>query len=739
MTATQGVGRPQARPGSQFPLGATPLDGGTNFAVASSVADAMMLCLFDDTGAETQIPLQDYDAGVWHGFLPGTGPGQAYGYRAFGRYDPARGLRCNPAKLLLDPYARAVTGAVRFGPEVLGHDPGDPDAPSAADSAAHVPRSLVVDGTHPWTSGKPRYRYSDTVIYEVHVKGFTMRHPGVPPGLRGTYAGLAHEAAIGHLLDLGVTAVELLPVHQNVPEPFLAGRGLTNYWGYNTIGYFAPHHGYSAQVRAGRPGGQVAEFKTMVNALHTAGLEVLLDVVFNHTAEGGELGPTLCYRGLDNHAYYRLDPGNPRYYIDTTGTGNSLNAGDPVTLQLIMDSLRYWLTDMRVDGFRFDLAPTLARQEGGFDRMSAFFDLVSQDPVASRAKLIAEPWDVGQMDSYDLGRFPPLWREWNGRYRDSMRDFWRSHPIGVAEFATRFCGSADLYGGARRRPTASVNLITVHDGFTLRDLVSYNDKHNEANGESNRDGTGDNRSWNCGVEGPANDPGVLALRARQSRAMLTTLLLSFGIPMLLGGDEMGRTQQGNNNAYCQDNEISWFNWSAVDSELVEFTKRLIAFRQAHPVFRRRRFLAGAEASELGWFTPAGPAMTAADWDDENALALTIYLDGSDDPDRARDGSLMIDDDFLVLINAWWEPLAFTIPITRAPQTVPPGRTPGGQTWRAEMDTYEPAAASAAPEVHAGGEVTVGPRSIVVLRAPVQRSRPILASSGISSMPTLASR
>ena len=717
MTAGRDAGRPHALPGSWFPLGATPGDGGTNFAVASSVADAMLLCLLDDSGAETQIPLQDYDAGVWHGFVPGTGHGQAYGYRASGRYDPARGLRCNPAKLLLDPYARAFTGAVRFGPEVLGHDLGDLDAPSAADSAAHVPRSLVVDDTHPWSSGKPRHRYSDTVIYEVHVKGFTMRHPAVPPGLRGTYAGLGHEAAIGHLLDLGVTAVEVLPVHQNVPEPFLAGRGLTNYWGYNTIGYFAPHQGYSAQVRAGRPGGQVAEFKAMVDALHTAGLEVLLDVVFNHTAEGGELGPTLCYRGLDNHAYYRLDPGNPRYYIDTTGTGNSLNAGDPVTLQLIMDSLRYWLTEMRVDGFRFDLAPTLARQEGGFDRMSAFFDLVSQDPVVLRANLIAEPWDVGQMDSYDLGRFPPLWREWNGKYRDTMRDFWRSHPVGVAEFATRFCGSADLYRGSRRRPTASVNLITVHDGFTLRDLVSYNDKHNEANGESNRDGTGDNRSWNCGAEGRTDDPGVLALRARQSRAMLTTLLLSFGVPLLLGGDEMGRTQQGNNNAYCQDNEIAWFDWSAIDSELLEFTKRLIAFRQAHPVFRRRRFLAGAEASEIGWFTPAGLQMTAADWADENALALAIYLDGSDDPDRARDGSLMIDDDFLVLINAWWEPLGFTIPVTRAARTGPPALTAGGQTWRADIDTYQPAAASAAPEVHPGGEVTVGPRSIVVLRAP----------------------
>ena len=507
-----------------------------------------------------------------------------------------------------------------------------------------------------------------------------MRHPGVPPELRGTYAGLGHEAAIAHLLDLGVSAVELLPVHESVSEAFLPQRGLTNYWGYNTIGYFAPHQGYSAAVRAGRPGGQVAEFKAMVDALHAAGLEVILDVVFNHSAEGNQLGPTLCFRGLDNPAYYRLEPGDPRHYVDTTGCGNSLNVGDPLTLQLIMDSLRYWLTEMRVDGFRFDLAPALARQEGEFEKRSAFLDMVAQDPIVSRAKLIAEPWDVGQMDSYDLGGFPALWREWNGKYRDTMRDFWRSHPVGLGEFASRFCGSADLYAGARRRPTASVNLITVHDGFTLRDLVSYNDKHNEANGESNRDGTDDNRSWNCGTEGPTGDPGVLALRARQSRAMLTTLLLSFGIPMLLGGDEMGRTQQGNNNAYCQDTEIAWFDWSQPDAELLDFTRRLVAFRRAHPVFRRRQFLAGAEASQLRWFTPGGTEMTAADWSDGSALALALYLDGSDHPDRAADGTLLLDDDFLVLVNAWWEPLDFTLPVVAAQAA-----------WHAEIDSYDPAA------------------------------------------------
>ena len=698
-------------PGSQFPLGATARDGGTNFAVASGVADGMVLCLFDEAGTETRVPLLDYDAGVWHAFLPGVGAGQAYGYRATGPYDPVRGVRCNLAKLLLDPYARALRGTVAFGPEVLGYPAGgDPDAASTLDSAGHVPRSLVVDEAFGWSDGdRPRRSYPDTIIYEVHVKGFTMRHPGVPAELRGTYAGLGHEAAIGHLLDLGVTAVELLPVHESVPEAFLPQRGLTNYWGYNTIGYFAPHQGYSAAVRAGRPGGQVTEFKAMVDALHRAGLEVLLDVVFNHSAEGNQLGPTLCFRGLDNPAYYRLDPGDPRDYFDTTGCGNSLNVGDPLTLQLIMDSLRFWVTEMHVDGFRFDLAPTLARQEGEFEKRSAFLDMVAQDPVVSRAKLIAEPWDVGQIDSYDLGGFPAGWREWNGKYRDSMRDFWRSHQVGLGEFASRFCGSADLYGGARRRPTASVNLITVHDGFTLRDLVSYDGKHNEANGESNRDGTSDNRSWNCGAEGPTSDPDVLALRARQSRAILTTLLLSFGIPMLLGGDEMGRTQQGNNNAYCQDNEIAWYDWPAADTDLLAFTRQLVAFRRAHPVFRRQRFLAGAAgADELGWFTPDGTAMTGGDWSDSSALAVAIYLDGSDEPDRAADGSFLLDDDFLVLVNAWWEPLDFVLPVTRQ-----------NAAWQAAIDTYAPATASgaaAAPRA-AGDQVTVGPRSIVVLRDP----------------------
>jgi isoamylase len=695
-------------PGASFPLGATPGPGGTNFAVVSG-GDGVLLCLFDADGTETRVPLRERDGDIWHGFLPGVGPGQAYGYRVTGPYDPAQGMRCNLAKLLLDPYARAIDGDVRSGPELLGHALGDTgeevEAASTLDSAGHVPRSLVVDPSFAWGDrARPHYTYADTVIYEVHVKGFTATHPGVPEQLRGTYAGLAHDAALGHLVSLGVTAVELLPVHQSVPEEFLVRRGLTNYWGYNTIGYFAPHAGYSAAVRAGRPGGQIAEFQAMVDALHGAGLEVILDVVFNHTAEGNHLGPTLCHRGLHNPAYYWLDPADPRYYVDTTGTGNSLNAGHPVSLRLIMDSLRYWLTTMGVDGFRFDLAPTLARQEGGFDKLSAFFDMVAQDPVVSRAKLIAEPWDVGRMDSYDLGRFPPLWSEWNGRYRDVMRDFWRSHDGLIGEFASRFAGSSDLYAASGRRPTASVNFITVHDGFTLADLVSYNAKHNEANGESNRDGTDDNRSWNCGAEGPTDDPDVVDLRARQRRAMLTTLLLSLGVPMLLGGDELGRTQRGNNNAYCQDNDIAWFDWTAPDERLTAFTSKLIALRRAHPVFRRRRFLTGVEAAELGWYTPAGALMTVADWRDSGARSIALYLDGADDPDYAEDGTPLVDDDFLLLVNAWWEPLDFVVPDARA-----------DQIWNPAIDTYEPTGIAASGKLAAGDHITVRPRSITLLQ------------------------
>jgi glycogen operon protein len=704
-------------PGNRTHLGATVVDGGVNFAVTSTVADEVIVCLFDDEGNETRYALDDYDAGVWHGFIPGIQPGQPYGYRVRGPFDPASGLRCNPNKLLLDPYARAVSGLVTFGTALLGHDPDDPSSPSQVDSAPYVPRSLVIDqAAYDWEGDTQLHRRSvDSVLYEAHVKGFTARHPDIPPEIRGSYAGLGHESATGYLRDLGVTAVELLPVHEYVPEGFLIDRGLTNYWGYNTIGFFAPYQGYSAAVRAGQGAGhptvdgQVNEFKDMVKSLHRAGIEVILDVVYNHTAEGNESGPTLSFRGLDNKMYYRLAAGDESKYYDTTGTGNSLNAGNPATLRLIMDSLRYWMSEMHVDGFRFDLAATLGREgDNRFDQLSAFFEMVAQDPVIGQAKLIAEPWDVGQGDSYDLGRFPAEWREWNGRYRDSMRDFWRSEEVGVAEFATRFSGSSDLYGSARRRPTASVNLITVHDGFPLRDLVSYNDKHNEANGEGNRDGSTDNRSWNCGAEGPTEDPAINALRAGQSRAMLSTLLLSFGLPLLLGGDEIGRTQGGNNNAYCQDNEVSWYDWAGADWELREYVKRLLTVRREHPVFRRKRFLTGAAAAELGWHSCTGELMTDEQWADPTMHAIAVYLDGTDAPDEADDGTPLLDDDFLILVNAYWDEVTFTIPPVRE----------YSQTWFVELDSHDPhTSASSEPQRHTGDSVVAQPRSVRVLRAP----------------------
>jgi len=694
-------------PGRPFPLGATHGDGGTNFAVASGIADAIALCLFDEAGNERQIPLVEQDGGVWHGFTPGVGPGQRYGYRVSGPYQPAQGLRCNPNKLLLDPYARALVGDVVPGDEVFGYVPGDPDSRSGRDSAPFVPRSLVVGSEFDWgTDTPPAIPYSNTIIYETHVKGFTQLHPGVPPELRGTFAGMASMAAIDHLCGLGVTAVELLPVHHHLGDGFLRSRGLDNYWGYSTLGFFAPHAGYSAEVRAGRPGGQVAEFKGMVKALHAAGLEVVLDVVFNHTAEGNHLGPTLSFRGFDNPAYYRLVADDPRYYFDTTGTGNSLNADDPTCLRLILDSLRYWITEMRVDGFRFDLAVALARENGGFDRVSAFFDLVSQDPVVSRVKLIAEPWDLGQPDSYDLGRFPSLWSEWNGKYRDTVRDFWRGTPGTLPDLATRLTGSADLYGPSRRRPNASINFITCHDGFTLRDLVSYGRKHNDANGESNADGTDDNRSWNCGVEGPTDDLTVTELRARQSRALLGTLLLSLGVPMLLGGDEIGRTQGGNNNAYCQDNEISWLDWGSVDDDLLDFTRVLVATRRRHHVLRRRRFASGASRDDIEWFTPAGSRMTESDWDAGWTRSVVAYFDGSRDADRDERGRPLLDDDLLLVINGWWGLLNFTVPDVGSPRA-----------WQRELDTFTGATGAAGSPTHAaGGTLAVGPRSLVLLRS-----------------------
>jgi glycogen operon protein len=695
-------------PGRPFPLGATPDRDGTNFAVYSGIADGVTLCLFDAAGAEQQLPMLEQDAGVWHGFAPGVGPGQRYGYRVSGPYEPAQGLRCNPNKLLLDPYAQAITGEIDWVDAVLGYVPGTPDSFSTLDSAPHVPRSLVVADDFDWGSdAPPAIPYSDTIIYETHVKGFTQLHPRVPAALRGTYAGLASKAAIDHLTGLGITAVELMPVHHHVDDGFLRSKGLDNYWGYSTLGFLAPHAGYSAQVRAGKPGGQVAEFKAMVKALHAAGLEVILDVVFNHTAEGNHLGPTLAFRGFDNPAYYRLVASNARNYFDTTGTGNSPNAENPACLRLIMDSLRYWITEMHVDGYRFDLAVALAREHGGFDRVSAFFDLMAQDPIISKVKLIAEPWDVGQPDSYDVGQFPAQWSEWNGRYRDTVRDFWRGVAGTLPDLATRLTGSADLYGPSRRRPNASINFVTCHDGFTLRDLVSYEQKRNGANGESNNDGTDDNRSWNCGSEGPTDDAGVLDMRAGQSRAMLGMLLLSLGVPMLLGGDEFGRTQGGNNNAYCQDNEISWFDWKAVDKDLLAFTRAVIATRRRHPVLRRRRFASGVRRDDIEWFTPVGSAMTDSDWEAGWTRSVVAYLDGTRGADRDDYGAPMLDDDLLLVVNGWWEPLTFTLPDVGSPRE-----------WQRELNSHPGSAETVAGKALApGSKLAVEPRSFVLLRAP----------------------
>src|SRR5215831_18369625 len=642
------AGEREVWPGESYPLGATYDGAGTNFALFSEVAERVELCLFANDGAETRVALREVDGFIWHGYLPGVGPGQRYGYRVHGPYDPAAGLRCNPAKLLLDPYAKAIEGSVRWDPAVYGYPFGHPDERNDADSAPHTPRSVVVNPYFDWRLDRPpRTPYHETVIYEAHVRGLTRLHPELPEELRGTYQGLAHPAVVRYLQQLGITAVELMPVHQFISDDVLADHGLANFWGYNTIGFFAPHNAYSA---SGSRGQQVPEFKSMVRALHEAGIEVILDVVYNHTAEGSHLGPTLSFRGIDNAAYYRLVDSDPRFYLDTTGIGNSLLVRHPHVLQMIMDSLRYWVIEMHVDGFRFDLAAALARQFHEVDRLSAFFDLVQQDPVVSQVKLIAEPWDVGE-GGYQVGNFPPLWTEWNGKYRDTVRDFWRGQPATLPEFASRLTGSSDLYATSGRRPVASINFVTCHDGFTLSDLVSYNDKHNEANGEDNRDGTDDNRSWNCGAEGPAEDPSIVELRERQQRNFLTTLFLSEGIPMLLAGDEIGRTQRGNNNAYCQDNEISWVDWSRVAAErdLLAFTQKLARLRRQHPVFRRRRFFKGP--TDIAWLTPAGEEMTEADWRASYAKSVAVFLNGAAITEPDPRGDPITDMKFLLMFNA----------------------------------------------------------------------------------------
>jgi glycogen operon protein len=648
-------------PGSPYPLGATFDGAGTNFALFSEIADAVELCLFDANGVETRVELTEREASVWHGYLPRVGPGQRYGFRVHGPYEPATGHRCNPAKLLLDPYAKAIEGEIDWDEALFSYHFGDPDSLNTSDSAPHTMKSVVVNPYFDWQEDRhPRRPYHETVIYEAHVKGLTIQHPDIPEALRGTYAGLASPPMIDHLQSLGVTAVELMPVHQFVHDSTLVQRGLRNYWGYNTIGYFAPHNAYAA---SGQLGEQVQEFKAMVRALHRAGIEVILDVVYNHTAEGNHLGPTLAFRGIDNAAYYRLVDNDPRYYMDTTGTGNSLLMRHPYVLQLIMDSLRYWVTEMHVDGFRFDLAATLARQFHEVDRLSAFFDLVQQDPIVSQVKLIAEPWDVGP-GGYQVGNFPPVWTEWNGKYRDCVRDFWRGRPATLGEFAMRLTGSSDLYEDDGRKPYASINFITAHDGFTLRDLVTYNTKHNEANGEHNRDGTSDNRSWNCGVEGPTDDPDILALRDRQCRNFLATLFLSQGVPMISHGDELGRSQGGNNNAYSQDNPICWVDWENVDERLLAFTRTVSRLRAEHPVFRRRRFFDGLGRGGLGdiaWLKPDGTEMTDQDWTTGFAKSLTVFLNGDAIREPGPQGERIVDDSFLLLFNASEEALEFTLP------------------------------------------------------------------------------
>ena len=651
-------------PGGPYPLGAT-YDGiGVNFSIFTRIAERVELCLFDDQGHEERIDLPEVTAWCWHGYVPGVQPGQRYGFRVHGPWDPEHGHRCNPAKLLLDPYARAIEGHVEWNEAVFPYHFNDPEnSKNDLDSAAYVPRSIVTNPYFDWANDRPpKTAASSSIIYEAHVKGLTARHPDIPPELRGTYTALAYPAVIDYLTRLGVTAIELMPCHQFVQDSHLADRGLRNYWGYNTINFFAPHNDYAA---SGQRGQQVQEFKEMVKRFHAAGLEVILDVVYNHTAEGNHLGPVLSFKGYDNTAYYRTVQDNPRYYKDYTGTGNSLNMRDPHVLQLLMDSLRYWIVEMHVDGFRFDLASTLARGLHDVDRLSAFFDLVQQDPIVSQVKLIAEPWDVGE-GGYQVGNFPPNWAEWNGQYRDCVRDFWRGVDQTVSQFAYRISGSSDLYETTGRRPFASINFIAAHDGFTLRDLVSYNEKHNEANGEDNRDGEGHNRSWNCGEEGPSDNPDVLRLRARQQRNLLATLFLSQGIPMLLAGDEIGRTQRGNNNAYCQDNEISWIDWEHADRELLAFTASLISLRHTHPIFRRRDYflgrpIYGAGITDIGWYRPDGELMSEEDWNCGHNRSIGVFLNGDALNSLDLRGDPIADDSFYIAFNGHYEDMVFTLP------------------------------------------------------------------------------
>ena len=703
-----------------YPLGASYDGAGVNFALYSQVAQKVELCLFDEHDVETCIEMTEQNSYVWHNYIPGLQPGQRYGYRVYGPYDPMHGLRCNPNKLLLDPYAKAIEGNIDGDESLFSYwfkSPDDTSAMNDLDSAAHTMKSAVINPYFDWGNDQhPYISYHDSVIYEAHVRGMTNLNMDVPPDIRGTYAGLAYPSVIEYLKKLGITAIELMPIHQFVNDSFLQEKGLSNYWGYNTIGFFAPHNAYSS---SGERGEQVNEFKSMVKAYHHAGMEVILDVVYNHTAEGNHMGPTLSFKGIDNASYYRLVEGDQQHYFDTTGTGNSLLMRSPHALQLITDSLRYWVTEMHVDGFRFDLAATLARQFQEVDKLSAFFDIVEQDPIISRVKLIAEPWDLGS-GGYQVGGFPSSWSEWNGRYRDTVRDFWRSQPSTLPEFASRLMGSSDLYQVNGRRPVASVNFITAHDGFTMNDLVSYNEKHNEANGEGNRDGESNNRSWNCGVEGPTNIPDVNDLRQRQMRNMFATLLFSQGIPMICGGDEVARTQQGNNNAYCQDNEISWTNWHLDKGrkELLAFVSKLIHLRLDHPVLHRRRFFTGREPGDdsnmipqVEWFDHTGSIMDMDDWQNTHAFSMMIYLNGSDIPEVDWYGNRMVDNDFILIFNAHYEPIMFTLPDERY-----------GRKWQLVVDTHNPNEPALSYE--AGFMITAQSRSFLMLMSAKKPKKPM---------------
>ena len=700
-------------PGNVYPLGSAWDGKGTNFALYSENATGVELCLFDKDDKETRLSLTEVSNFVWHGYVPGIGPGQRYGYRVHGPYAPNEGHRFNPNKLLIDPYAKAIDSEVGTGPELFSYSWDAPEGDlsfSDLDDADLVPKSVVIDESFDWGDDKLlRTPWHETVIYETHVKGFTKLHPDIPEELRGTYAGMAHSAAIEHLQRLGITAVELMPIHHFLSQPgHLVDKGLKNYWGYDSINYLAPYSGYSS---SGTLGEQVNEFKEMVKALHRAGIEVILDVVYNHTGEGNHNGPTISLRGIDNSVYYRLVEDNPRYYMDYTGCGNSLNVRHSQVLKLIMDSLRYWVTEMHIDGFRFDLASALARELYEVDSLAAFFDIIHQDPTLAGVKLIAEPWDIGE-GGYQVGNFPVLWSEWNGKYRDTVRDFWRGQESGLGEFAYRFTGSPDLYFQQNgRRPNASINFVTAHDGFTLNDLVSYNDKHNEANGENSQDGESHNRSWNCGVEGETDDPQVLQLREQQRRNFLVTLILSQGIPMLLGGDEMGRSQMGNNNGYCQDSEISWFDWELVsgNQDLLDFTRELIYLRRQHPVFRRRKWfqgraIHGAGISDIAWFNPDGSHMTDEQWEIGYAKSIGVFLDGNQIPSPGPQGQRISDDSFLLFFNAHYETMEFTLPSELEEKQ-----------WAKVIDTKEPRFVQEEIVFTKGQAVPVTERSLVVLR------------------------